>query len=194
MSAGLLAELEEDLNGMDGREVEDSTSMLVPAGKYHAALEASDDSVETTGGNRGIELTFVLLGGPKPGKKVDHTLYARGKDAEKTKKMLTQINLFALRLGIAVKDADGKIQLVKGKSFDDAIGAECILDVVVETGVNEKTGRPWEKNGVKFCGIYAVEDEKARRSAHMGSSEAAAVVVQAAAEKREADDLSEIEV
>lgn len=189
MSAGLLAELENELNGQDAREVEDSTSMLVPAGKYHAILDASDDEVVSNNGNRGIELTFSLLSGPKPGKKVDHTLYAAGKDAEKTKKMLTQINLFALRLGIATKDADGKIKINPGASFDDAIGNECILDITVEAGVNQQ-GRPWEANGVKFCGIYALDDAKAREKAHMGNADAVAK----AKEKKEQDSLDDIPV
>lgn len=189
-SAGLLDELAEQLNGMDAQEVEDSTSMLVEKGKYHAVLDDADDSVVSNGGNKGIELAFTLLGGRKPGKKVSHTLYTAGGDAEKTKKMLTQINLFALRLGIATKDADGKILITKGKSFRDAIGNECILDVIVDSGVSQKTGKPWEANAVKFCGIFSLGDEKARQGAHLAGEAA----VKAAAEKRQKDDLSEIEV
>lgn len=190
MSAGLLAELADQLNGMDAKEVEDSVTMLVPPGKYHAVLDEVDDEIVTDNGNRGFELTYTLLGGTKPGKKVTHTLYTRSNKGEKEQRKLNQqINLFALRHGIATKDANDKTQLLPGKSFSNAIGTEVILQVVVESGTNKK-GRPWEGNGVKFCGVFALDDPKAREGAHLATEEAKKAV----ADKRQKDDLSEIEV
>lgn len=189
MSVGLLDELRSQLEGQEVKEVEESTTMLVEKGRYHAVVNGVDEDVTTDNGNRGIELEFSLLGGKKPGKLVSHTLYARGKDAEKTKKMLTQINLFALRLGIATKDGEGRIKFLPGRSFKDTIGTEVIVDVIVGTRTS-KNGQPYEANEIKFCGIYALDDPKAREGAHLASEEQR----KKAAEKKAQDDLSEIPV
>lgn len=192
----ILAELEQELaeRPVSEKDVEDAAMRTVPEGWYHAALEGVEEIDSQKTGNKAVKLTFALLGGPKPGWKVDHAMWTKGKDQKATDNCTLQILRFARRLGIAEKVTDDKgkeiIKLLPGKDFKDALGRECIIEVYVEEEKDEKTGRTFIKNKVRMHGVHSLDDVKAREKAHLASD---GVKAKAAAQ-REQDDLSDIPV
>lgn len=130
--------------------------ILVSEGFYLATLESTDLGIVASTGNPGIRLTFSLIGGRPTGKLVDHTLYLFGRTLATTRKLAVQILVFNIALGIATRDANGAIRSVPGKTFQDAIGRSCVLDLVVEPRTN-RWGRHYLANAVRFCGIYSPE-------------------------------------
>jgi hypothetical protein len=147
------------MNPDDADGLNNSTETL-PPGKYYAILDGASVKTAQTSGSTGEELTFRVVGGPFDGREIKDTLWHRGSDDEKTKRMKNRMLLFALRLGLCVRDGD-KVAYVEGKSgFCDVLGAKVILDVDQEKWENKQTGKSGVQARVKFGGVFDVTDPK----------------------------------
>lgn len=127
---------------------------LVPEGKYHVRLDGAGDSTAKTG-TTGTELTFVILTGKLAGKEVKETVWNSDKDAGKNRLLL-----FASRLGLLTRnDKAKKFERVKDRnSFQDCIGAECVIEVV-HREYEKKDKSKGKIANVSFGGIWTVDDK-----------------------------------
>jgi hypothetical protein len=125
----------------------------VPAGKYHVILDGVSDANGTNGGT-GYELTFKILAGPCAGMEIKDTLW----NSENTKAQ-NRMALFASRLGLIVRGADGKPKFADGKTdFADVRGADCVVEAVREKYTNKKTGKEGMITKLTFNGIWSTND------------------------------------
>ncbi|QJW94737.1 hypothetical protein [Frigoriglobus tundricola] len=124
---------------------------LIPAGKYHVALDGAADVTAKQTGNPGTELTFRLLTGPFAGETVKETLW-------NTDKTQNRVILFGHRLGLLKSDGK-KYSRVEGKSsFQDVLGAECVVEVA-HREYKKADGTSGKAANLTFGGIWALDDK-----------------------------------
>lgn len=131
------------------------TGGRVPAGWYRAFVHDVVDDVKS--GKTMIAFRITA------GSQKDATVYERLSDpdlveSEKGKRVsLTRIKLFASRLGLIKADAFGR---QADGDFVDAIGTECVIQVVHRPYPDKTTGAPQVSVELDFAGIYPLDHAK----------------------------------
>ncbi len=148
-----------DLNlNVDPDEIdkEMDANNCIPAGKYVFELTGTKP-VKANTGSLGQELEFTAVGGPYDGKVIKDTLWKS--DNERVK---NRIRYFGRRLGLLVKieDKDGKrYQYAEGKTdLSDCLHARVVLELEIEEQENKETKKTYEKNKIKWSGIWTLDD------------------------------------
>jgi hypothetical protein len=168
-----VADILDDIGG-DDVSVDEAEKRLAASGPivpgfYRAKLDGATGFAPDGGVVRAHDLTFLILGGPFDGRKVNDKLWLvkeEDKDAtddETVKKVgntRARLTKFGIVLGLLVKDQQGKARKKdpnKG-DFIDVIDAECIIRVTLEADKNNPD-KKWPR--LAFDGIFAKDDREA---------------------------------
>lgn len=145
----------------DAKGVEDrmASGGVIPKGFYRVKLNGAKnvqakDKEDGTPGNHGYELTFQIIGGPHDGRDITDKLWRSDKQAAKDR-----IKLFASRLGLIVKSADGgTYSYAEGKKeFLDCLDAEMVLEVIHDPDTKDPS-KVWPR--FAFGGAHDPADPK----------------------------------
>ncbi len=157
----LLEDLGIDLDTVNVAEVEEQIKAgpLAPEGYHHAVLEGFREG-SANNGRKFRELKFKIVAGPGKDQEVKESLWnsdeAKGKN---------RVLLFAHRLGLYQRDANGKLRPVAGKSeFSDVVGAQCVIEVKHKSREYEKDGEKKKTTDaiLSFEGVLALDDPRCK--------------------------------
>lgn len=151
---GIAEDLGDDLDaqGVDERM---ASGGQIPPGFYACKLNGAVNKVSKTNGTPGYELTFLVTSGPFEGTEVTDTLWRTDKQSSKDR-----VKLFAHRLGLLNKSADGKSYVpVEGKAeFVDVLDVTCVVEIIHEPDQNNPN-KHWPR--FAWAGVYKPDDPEA---------------------------------
>lgn len=110
-----------------------SSSSLVPRGAYHVAVKEITEE-KANNGNEFIKLKLEIIEGEYKGNHLFDSIFFKGSDAEKQKKLLSRIVRIANRFGF--KNENGRINI-----GDEWIGSKCWVKVDIEEKENGRFNR-----------------------------------------------------
>lgn len=144
-------------NNADGVEERVTSGGQLPPGFYRAKLDGARDSEVGSNNTPCYELTFLVTAGPFAGVSFTEKLFKAGKDAAATARCRDRVKLFAHRLGLIGKSADGKTYTpIAGKEgFGDVLDAECVVEIRHEADREDKT-KMWAR--LAYAGVYLPTD------------------------------------
>lgn len=144
-------------NSADGVEERTRSGGILPEGLYHARLNGAKEIESKAKGTPGYELTFVVTAGPFSGAEVTDTLWRT--DHQRSK---DRIKLFAHRLGLLKKSADGKTYVpAEGKSaFLDVLDTPTVIEVAHEQDQHDPN-KKWVR--LAYCGVHDPADAEVKK-------------------------------
>ncbi len=143
-----------------------SSGGLPPEGVHFAVLNGYR-GIQAHNGNKGHELSFLIVGGPGDGAKVEDAIWNPNPDQDDKKRGTSQrrMIIFGHRLGLLARDGSGRAIEVPGKhSFADCLGATCFIEVKHEEEEYEKDGKKRKimKAKLTFEGVLSPDDKKCK--------------------------------
>lgn len=155
-SNGFLDQIGGDANaeGVDERMA--AGGGLAP-GFYAARLDGAADGESKSNSTPYYELTFIVTDGPFKNATFTEKVYKQGATAAATAKCRDRVKMFAHRLGVLTKSADGKTYLpVKDVTgFGDVLDTACVIEIKLEADRDDKN-KFWPR--MEWGGIYTPTD------------------------------------
>lgn len=134
----------------------------IESGFHHARLISVENHTSSTQ-TLSKRMKFEIIGGAYVGRKVQTDLFLTDSDGSKARQ-----NMFACRLGVKIKNAQGKYVMNPNVSdWPDLIGTEVIMKVVYP--IDDRTKQPKDFPDVEFMeGLYALNDPRCAKVPRAG--------------------------